>query len=298
MVTMLVQYKELIDTIEYLQSSKDIHLSNGKYSRSRSFHSHDKYEIYLFLSGDVEYFIENKVYSMFYGDLFTIRSDEFHSFIIKSDKIYERISLRFDPLLAVLFSLPGFNLLECFDARPKGEKNHIRLDNKSLDEVLMLLGKLKSVLNHPVEGQEVLKLSYLLELLVIVNRLFISAPHDVYALKPSPKLVPILDYIEKNIAGELSLQTLGKQFYMNSSYLSWLFKSHTGVNVHEYITFKRIALAKNLLNAGSSVTEACYRSGFRDYANFIRLFKKHTGIPPGHYAKRIQTAKLPPTPML
>ncbi|MBQ3028199.1 MAG: AraC family transcriptional regulator, partial [Lachnospiraceae bacterium] len=41
--------------------------------------------------------------------------------------------------------------------------------------------------------------------------------------------------------------------------------------------------AKALLQEGASVTEACYRSGFNDYANFIRSFKKVTGVSPGKY---------------
>ncbi len=36
---------------------------------------------------------------------------------------------------------------------------------------------------------------------------------------------------------------------------------------------------------GKNVSDACLMSGFNDYSNFIRSFKKKTGISPGHYAK-------------
>ena len=42
--------------------------------------------------------------------------------------------------------------------------------------------------------------------------------------------------------------------------------------------------AKKLLSAGNSVTETALACGFGDYANFIRVFKKHVGVPPGKYA--------------
>jgi len=33
-------------------------------------------------------------------------------------------------------------------------------------------------------------------------------------------------------------------------------------------------LAKNLVQKGSSATEACYQSGFKNYSTFSRAFKK------------------------
>jgi len=57
------------------------------------------------------------------------------------------------------------------------------------------------------------------------------------------------------------------------------------MNLHEYIIFKRVARAKKLLMEGKSVTETCHLSGFNDYSNFIRTFKRTVGISPGKYSK-------------
>ncbi|WP_081743881.1 helix-turn-helix domain-containing protein [Eisenbergiella tayi] len=48
---------------------------------------------------------------------------------------------------------------------------------------------------------------------------------------------------------------------------------------------KKTAAAKQLLAEGKTVTETCYLSGFNDYNNFIRTFKKITGTSPGQYQK-------------
>jgi AraC-like DNA-binding protein len=92
------------------------------------------------------------------------------------------------------------------------------------------------------------------------------------------KLIPILDYINENLEGDLSLEFLEKRFYINGSYLSRLFKKSTGSTIHEYIIYKRISKAKKLLAEGSSATEAAFMCGFNDFSNFSRLFKRTVGV--------------------
>ena len=46
------------------------------------------------------------------------------------------------------------------------------------------------------------------------------------------------------------------------------------------------AMAQALLARGESVSAAGEAAGFSDYANFIRSFKKQTGMSPGQYRKK------------
>ena len=48
----------------------------------------------------------------------------------------------------------------------------------------------------------------------------------------------------------------------------------------EYITKKRLVLAKELILEGISLYEAADRVGFSDYSNFYRSFKKTMGFSP------------------
>jgi YesN/AraC family two-component response regulator len=99
------------------------------------------------------------------------------------------------------------------------------------------------------------------------------------------KLIPILQYIEDNIDKDLSLDVLEHSFYIDKFYLSRLFKKVTGSNLHEFILYKRISRAKQLLSNGNSAIEACALSGFNDYSNFHRIFKRTVGVSPGKYKK-------------
>ena len=73
--------------------------------------------------------------------------------------------------------------------------------------------------------------------------------------------------------------------------MSHLFKRETGSTIFQYILVKRIAMAREFLSMGTSVAETCVQSGFGDYANFIRTFKKITGYSPGHFKKMSRDAK-------
>ena len=58
----------------------------------------------------------------------------------------------------------------------------------------------------------------------------------------------------------------------------------------DWIQAKKIALAKDLLDKGADVTEACYECGFNDCSYFIRVFKKYVGMTPLTYKNSLTRA--------
>ena len=250
-------------------------------------HFHDACEIYYLLSGDINYFVEKRVYPIKYGDLMITNNHEVHKPTFQSNKTYERIYLLFDPIVAQSLSTPDFNLLNCFMDRPIGEQNRISLDKNQNDEILKLFHKIDYADKSPDNGGNILKLSYFAELLVFINRAFKNIKSfDKHPNVPE-KLIPILNYIDDNLERDLSLELLEHKFFISRFHLSRLFKINTGISIHEYIILKRITKAKKLLSDGSNATDACILSGFNDYSNFIRIFKHIVGITPGQYKKSI-----------
>ncbi len=251
------------------------------------FHLHDLFEIYFFISGNVNYFIEKKVYSLQFGDLLLMNSHEIHKPAINPGKSYERIVIHFNPELAKSFNTPSFDLLTCFTNRSAGEKNLIHLNTRQSEEILKIFNRIESS-GDAQAGSDILKLSGFLELLVFINKVFSKTlPPEPQSPVISAKLAPILDYIDLNLGNDLSLKFLEGHFYINRFYLSRLFKKATGSTLHEYILFKRISKAKKLLKEGCNVTETCAKSGFNDYSNFLRMFKKTVGVSPGQYKKNL-----------
>jgi AraC-like DNA-binding protein len=247
------------------------------------FHLHNVYEIYLFIAGDVNYFIEKQVYHLSYGDLLLMNSHEIHMPTFLSQQPYERYVIHFEPELAALLSPTDFNLLYCFSNRPQGERNKINLSPSQLADLLQLVERFESLETNPMTSSTILRLGCFLEILVLLNQAFLNIAPDPCQPNIPKALIPILAYIETHLAEELTLRTLSRQFFMSQSYLSRLFKKGIGSNIHEFIIYKRIAQAKKLLSQGHNVTETCSRCGFNDYANFLRMFKRKVGISPHKY---------------
>ncbi|MBU3113279.1 AraC family transcriptional regulator [Clostridium lacusfryxellense] len=249
------------------------------------FHLHEGCEIYFLISGDVNYFVENTIFPIKFGDLIITNNNEVHKPAFNSAVIYERITIEFDYNLAKAFNYSDYDLLSCFFNREKGQQNKISLTEKEISDLLDLFHRYEYLKQTTTNGINILKLNCFIELLVYINVLFTKTKVTANPMCIHKKLIPILDYIDKNLCEDLSLEVLEKNFFISRFYLSKLFKKHTGSTLHEYIIYKRIALSKKLLINGCTVTEACNQSGFNDYSNFLKIFKKTVGILPGRYSK-------------
>ena len=95
----------------------------------------------------------------------------------------------------------------------------------------------------------------------------------------------IIKYINENITDRLQISIIAAHFYLSDAYVCRAFKAQTGTTINKYITARRITIAKQYLAKGSTVLNACEKSGFRDYTNFVKAFTKLVGISPKKYEK-------------
>lgn len=90
----------------------------------------------------------------------------------------------------------------------------------------------------------------------------------------------IIKYLESNYNDDtISLSSLAKQFYINSSYLSRIFKSETNKSFSEYLVELRIQKSLQLLQvADYKAYQLAQMVGIPDPIYFVKCFKKVTGI--------------------
>lgn len=249
------------------------------------YHRHDAYEIYLFISGNTNMYLENSCYHLERGDLLVIKPSEMHRSVCIDNQTYERIGINIKRSVFERLSSVQTNLLTCFDSRPLGQRNLIHLSEKQQRHFMKLADDLREVLNSSGYGHDILVNSYLSQVLVFINTLYRSSTYVANDIMPDLINNTML-YIKEHLTETISLEQLSEKFYLNGTYISRQFKKHTGLSIRSYILDQRIALAKMLLSEGKNVSEACYMSGFYDYANFIRSFTKLVEISPGRYKKR------------
>ncbi|MDU6263225.1 MAG: response regulator [Anaerocolumna aminovalerica] len=93
-----------------------------------------------------------------------------------------------------------------------------------------------------------------------------------------------LQYIDDNYMNKITLDDVAKYVYLNSSYLSQLFKKEMNVPFSDYIEEVRIKRAKLLLKETDySMNQVAEAVGFSTQNYFTRIFKKSTGLTPIKY---------------
>lgn len=97
-----------------------------------------------------------------------------------------------------------------------------------------------------------------------------------------------IEYIEHNLASDLSLHTLADDAGFSPIHFHNCFKAVTGKTPHDYVEERRIKKAVNLLiTTNSTLTEIAYECGFSSQSYFSYAFKRITGLTPRDYAKKI-----------
>lgn len=95
----------------------------------------------------------------------------------------------------------------------------------------------------------------------------------------------ICQYIEANYASPLKLESIAALFGYNSAYLGKLFTKEVGQKFVTYLDEVRINHAKQYLEKGATVAQACENSGFTNTDYFTKKFKKYVGCLPSEYRR-------------
>ena len=91
----------------------------------------------------------------------------------------------------------------------------------------------------------------------------------------------VREYIAENYMGELSLTELAQTAHLSVSYLSSLFRREVGRSFREYLLATRMEKARELAASGEhSLVEIAQLVGYRDYAQFSKMYKKYHGVSP------------------
>jgi YesN/AraC family two-component response regulator len=271
----------------YHPLSKDLiceHKNGGHFTSP--YHHHDGFEIYLFLKGEANYYIEQNCYQMKRGCLFNIRPSELHRVECFNHNIYERVSISIRSPLFNTFSTKQTDLAKCFMDRPFGENNLTYLKEHQINEFLFLVHKVENLLDSKEYGHDILAKSYLSQILVFVNNIFLEKTQAKHTNIMPPIVSKTMQFIDEHLTEPITMADIADHIHHNPTYISRCFKKVTGIPLQQYIIYKRIILAKKYLTEGYSLNETCRLSGFNDYSNFARTFKKQIGCSPKKYQEQ------------
>ena len=94
------------------------------------------------------------------------------------------------------------------------------------------------------------------------------------------RILELIRYMDAHLTEDINIDTLAERIYLSKYHMMRLFRKETGITVHDYLTQRRLLLARDHIRSGLSATDACYRSGWRSYSSFTRAYAKQFGTTP------------------
>ncbi|GKX67151.1 AraC family transcriptional regulator [Inconstantimicrobium mannanitabidum] len=270
----------------YLNTDFQLFHIKDKTNKEFEFHYHDFNKIIIFLSGNVTYLIEGKAYYLKPWDILLVNNHDVHRPIINSSETYERIIIWANSEFIEKHNYNNCDLSTCFKLANEKSFNLIRLEAELQNSLKSIIASLEDSLNSSAFASRLLSNSLFIQLIIYLNRIHLNNMYvtDKDSLRYDRQIEEVLKYINSNISGNLSVETLAEKFYISKYYLMHKFKKETGYTLHNYVLQKRLIAARDLIKTGEPIIKASIDCGFKDYSSFLRSFKKLFNMPPRDFS--------------
>ena len=242
-------------------------------SESYPLHAHNFFEIEFLIEGEGVQVINGKEHPWQKGGICFFFPSDFHE--IRVDKEIRFYNISFD--------------IEALSEETVGHLMDLRANVFSPSESSSShFEKLASMLADAAAHSELFEEPYMIHLL----NGFLSHLHSTAALHRQinaqlPAVKQAALFMHARFAKKLTLAEIASAVYLSPAYLSELFSKEMKMTVFRYLAELRIDYAKKLLDSTSdSVTEICFASGYTSIPNFMKDFKRITGVSPLKYRTR------------
>ncbi len=235
-------------------------------------HIHDFFEIYLNLSGDVSFLVEDHLYPISRGDIIVTAPNEIHRCLYHSNGIHEHFCIW---IRALPFATDPL--------RRQFSKNKLLVlpdeEKERMIEACFAFYRSRSE-ETPRPFVAAKSFFEILELLC-------ADRYDTIEAQSLPAgFAEIIQYLSQHYTEpSCTVAHICKTFYLSKSTICRRFRQYFQTTPSDYIEAKRFSRAKKLLGAGQSVQSACLNSGFSDCSYFIMRFRKKFGVTPYQYQK-------------
>lgn len=260
----------------YLKEDFRLFHINDQTKKDFSYHYHDFHKIIVFISGKVTYHIEGKAYHLKPRDILLVSQGAIHKPEIDPSVPYERY------IFWIRDDLSCQELNTCFQKANDRSFNLVRADSALQERLKDLLPEIEQTLQNKHFGDTVLRNALFTQFMIYINRIFLrtSSSPDKKAYSSDTQVEQLLKYINRNLSENLSIDQLAERFFLSKYHMMRKFKNETGYTIHNYITSKRLLMARSLISQGIPVIKAAQASGFHDYTTFVRAYKKQFGKAP------------------
>jgi len=246
-------------------------------------HTHDYYEFYLFLEGDLDLEISGHARPLHPGDMVLVPPGvSHHALMHSSDRPYRRFVLWVSQEYAARLLKESPDYVFLMQRAATSSRCYYHFHEAEFSSIQSRLIRLLEEFHSNRYGRNAAVYLALNDLLLYMNRIIYEREHPVVS-GSGDLMQEITLFIDEHLTEDLSLDVLADHVCLSKYYIAHYFKDSLGISIHQYITKKRLQSCSEAIAAGSDITRTFDEYGFRDYSSFYRMFRKEYGMSPREY---------------
>lgn len=243
-------------------------------------HTHDFYEIFLTVSGNIIHSVNGHTQTLEPGCLVFMRPDDVHRYIYRNEPDYEFVNLAIgcsiiESVLNFLGEATDTDYLTVGDIPPV-----VRLTGSEMKSYLKKIDYFYTVDNSDIQHKKLRIRSFLTD--VFIKYFLKKAPDDQSDIPLW--LEETAEKMKRKENFTVGIQRMTDISGKSQEHLARSAKKYYGVTLSTFINELRINYAVNLiLNTNLKMTDICYESGFGNISNFYTNFKKIYNMSPKEF---------------
>lgn len=278
--------ENLQELVEF-RPNLNVRIWQNRETESYAPHWHSHLEIIMPVENHYGVKVKDETFDLQPGEVIFIPSGEIHETIAPEDG--KRFVFLFD--ISFFAKMHGYSSIQSLFAEPI----HLTPEThpKIYDDVYQILVQMRTEYFNENEYSELLIYSHLLQLFVKFGYNHIQTS-DLF---PNVRLYKQKEYIQSfnhliafidvHYMEDLNLDTIAESTGFSKYHFSRLFKQYTNFTFCDYLTYRRLKAAEDLLaKPDLSITEVALQSGFPSISTFNRLFKTKKNCTPSEYRAR------------
>jgi AraC-like DNA-binding protein len=255
---------------------------------SVNWHYHPECELLLVQRGRLEIDLSEDSYAMEDGDVVILGNSQLHR-DRNSVGILEYIVLQFD--LHTFFDQSTIPYLQYFNETkvPLSAMNYVFSENaEARSEAADCIRQIHQEALCKESGYELAVNMLIKKLLLILirndSRGLLADQDRVERIR----LKPVLDFVEEMLDNRIAVEDASRLANMSYYYFVKFFKKIMGLSFTEYVNFRKIKRAEQLLlTRDMSITEIGDQIGMANMAHFYKMFKRFNGCSPKEFQRKM-----------
>lgn len=252
-------------------------------------HCHDFYELYVHYRGGKYFFVNDDIFPMRENQLIILPPFQMHGLFGKEPLIdYERSYLYISPSMLSSLGRSQIDLTRVFTSKTDKGYYQFQLSDKDAAAFKHLVIQMEEDINCTSPAERFTNYTRLINCVEILVRTVQNSHEITTPPVAHDAILEVVLYINEHFTTPIKLEDLAHRFGISVSFLSHGFVKYTGRSVYNYVLYRRVQMAKEMIYSEIPLNDIAYQCGFNDYSSFMRSFNKIVGMSPYTYRKQVR----------